>query len=135
MTRKKLLLLWAAMYILCAGLGFIPGFAGELSAGVRGILGVLAVLFFLPPALLLHSGEKESILFVRNAAALSLGLTVVVLLASMALTMAGDWVGVLLHVVLILVSTPMICGSYWVLSLFLWACLLIGGMSALKKMK
>ena len=30
----------------------------------------------------------------------------------------------LLHILLIIVSTPMVCGQYWVLGLFGWACLL-----------
>ena len=39
----------------------------------------------------------------------------------------GDAVGI------IIVSTPMICGQYWVLSLFLWACLMIWAQKLLKK--
>jgi hypothetical protein len=42
-------------------------------------------------------------------------------------------VGNLLHILLIIVSAPMVCGQYWVLSLFLWACLMIWAQKLLKK--
>lgn len=139
MTKKQLYILWAALYVLCAGLGFVPGFSTTVSPGAQGALTALALLFFLPPAWLLHLAKKEAdaktLRQVRNLSALSLGVTLVVLVVSVATSMAPDWVGVVLHVVLIFVSTPMICSDYWVLSLFLWACLLMASLSALRKAK
>lgn len=139
MTKKNLCLLWGILYILCAGLGFIPGFSGSVSPAAQGVLTALSLLFFLPPATLLYQaqkkGEKQTLRRVRNLAALSLGATLLVLVLSFATSMAADWVGVMLHVVLILVSSPMVCGDYWVLTLFLWACLLMASLSALRKTK
>lgn len=139
MTKKNLCLLWGILYILCAGLGFIPGFVADVPAGLQGVLTFLSLACFFPPAALVYLARKEEdrdmLRRVRNLAALSLGATAVVLIASFALSMAPDWVGVFLHVVLILVSSPMVCSGYWALSLFLWACLLMASLSALRKMK
>ena len=35
-------------------------------------------------------------------------------------------VGLAFHYILAVVSTPMFCVRYWIVSLFLWACLLMG---------
>ena len=137
MTKKTLYTLWGGLYILCAGLGFIPGFAGTVSPAAQSALTALALLFFLPPGWLLvqanREGDKVTLRRVRNLSALSLGLTLLVLVGGLFFTMAGDAVGIFFHVVLILVSSPMVCGGYWVVSLFLWACLLMVSLSTLRK--
>ena len=50
MNNKILFALWGVLFILCAGLGFLPEATGWTTAA--------AILFFLPPALLLHKGDK-----------------------------------------------------------------------------
>ena len=118
--------LWAFFYILCAGLGFAApqeGFAG-------GMMTALSLLFFVPGVLLLYWGCRKP---VRIVAGLSLGLTFLVLLANFASLGLSEGMGNFLYGVLILVSSPMVCSGYWVLSLFLWACLLMG--SFLKKQR
>lgn len=111
--------LWAVLYILCAGLGF----AGKTVTA-------LALLFFLPGILLLIWGQRKP---VRIISGISLGLTFLVLLANFASLGLSEGMGNFLYGVLILVSSPMVCSGYWVLSLFLWACLLMG--SFLKKQR
>ena len=73
MDRKLLFALWGGMFSLCAGLGFIP----EPEGAARAVLTALAVLSFLPPALLVYSASKAAsradLLLVRNLAAASLG--------------------------------------------------------------
>lgn len=137
MNKKMLFALWGVLFGLCAGLGFIPGFSGQVSTGVQAGLTLLSVGCFVPPFLLAYgagqTGDRKTLKLLRNLAALSLGLTLVVLLTSMACAMAADAVGVFLHVLLILVSSPMVCSGYWVLSLFLWACLMMWSISLLKK--
>lgn len=137
MTKKTLYALWAALYILCAGLGFIPGFSATVSPVAQSALTALALLFFLPPAWLLvlaaRQQDTETLRRMRNLSALSLGLTLLVLVCGLAFAMAGDTVGIFFHVLLILVSSPMVCGGYWVVSLFLWACLLMVSLSTLRK--
>lgn len=126
---KKTILygLWAALYALCAGLSFITN-PSQLQAGA---MTVLSVLFFVPGGLLLldarRSRDKKTLLVLRWISSLSLGLTLAALIANIASVTASSVVGDILHYVLIFVSVPMLCSHFWVLSLFLWACLLFAG--------
>ena len=67
---------------------------------------------------------------IRKLSLASLVLTAAVLIISVLSFLAPEWVGNFLHILLILVSVPMVFSQYWVLSLFCWACLL---MVSLKK--
>lgn len=137
MTKKTLFILWAGMYILCAGLGFIPGTSDTVQPGVQGILTVLSLLFFLPPMYLANTAKKtgdvDTLHLLRNLSALSLAVTLIVLVLNLLSALASTWVGDLLHILLILVSAPMVCSGYWAVSLFLWACLLMVCLSPRKK--
>ena len=37
---------------------------------------------------------------------------------------APEWVGNVLYAVLVMVSSPMVCGQIWIISLLLWAALM-----------
>ena len=128
MKKNTLFALWGGMFIVCAALGFIP----EPAGAVRAVLTAVSVVFFLPPALLLKTGSRETAALIRNLSALSLVLTAVTLILNFVGAFSAQWVGDALHGLLTVVSSPMICSGYWVLSLFLWACLL---MVSLKKAK
>ena len=125
--------LWACLFILCAGLGFIPEPEGSLSA----VLSLLALLFFLPPAWLLYQSgkhrQKDTALLIRNLSLVSLILTVTVLILNFFTTFASQRLGQILHYVLVIVSSPMICSGHWAMSLFLWACLLMVSLRQLKR--
>lgn len=133
MKKSTLVTLWGVLYIICAGLGFIP----EPSGAVKGAMLLLSLLFFVPPALLLYQAKKDSDRalrrLVRRVSLLSLGCTLAALIGSIlsALTVTNH-MGDVMHIVLGLVSAPMYCSNYWALSLFLWAVLL---MCSLKKEK
>ena len=124
MKEKALYCVWAILYALCAALGFL----GETQGVGRVFLVLAAVIFFLPGAALVVIGLREKnkkvLRIVRITAIVSLCLTLIALVANMAAVNGSELLGNMLHVVLVLVSTPMICGQYWILSLFLWACLL-----------
>jgi len=128
MNKKVLYILWGVLFILCAGLGFIPAPEGAL----RMVLTALSILFFLPPALLLYRADRNTALLVRNLSLLSLGITLVTLILNFVLAVGSETLGNILHYILVVVSAPMVSSGYWVLSLFLWACLL---MASLKKCK
>ena len=134
MKKNTLFVLWGGLFILCAGLGFIP----EPEGFGRTVLTLVSALFFLPPALLLKTAKEHKdpgcAMLIRNLSFLSLVVTVVVLILNFLFSMASQTVGNLLHCVLVIVSSPMVCSGYWALSLFLWACLLTASRNILKSM-
>lgn len=133
MKQKALFVLWGGLFILCAGLGFIPQPEGFL----RGLMTAAALGFFLVGWLILYradkTGDRDSLLLVRNLSLLSLGLTLLLLVFSFLTLNVSQWMGDLVHVILVIVSSPMICSGYWALSMFLWACLLLTARSYLEK--
>jgi hypothetical protein len=124
MKEKIAYAIWACLYILCVGLAFIDppqGFG-------KYILILIELIFFLPGLWLLVEGIKgnhrKMLLRLRIVSICSLALTMIFMAATF-LTVtspAGETVAQLL----IMVSAPMFCSEYWVLSWFLWACLLMG---------
>lgn len=130
MNKTSFYTVWAGIYFLCAGLSFIPEPAGFL----KFLMIALSLSFFIPPACLLYRAKQEgdnfTVKLVRNLSLASLSLTVLVLIVNLLTFMAPEAVGNFLYVLLVLVSVPMVCGQYWVLGLFCWACLL---MVSLKK--
>ena len=135
MKKSVLWALWGGMFILCAGLGFIQ----EPSAYAQNLMTLASVLFFVPPALLLwlsrKDGDCRSMRILRNLSLASLGLTVVLMVLNILSVTAGRQLGDLLHGMLTVVSSPMICSGSWAMSLFLWACLMVVSMTMLKKNK
>lgn len=135
MSKKTLFTLWGGMFILCAGLGFIPNPAGLL----RWLMTALAMLFFVPAGAIAYSAwkrkEPDTLRLVRNLAAGSLGLTVAALIANFVSIAAPEAVGDVLYAVLVMVSSPMICGQIWIVSLLLWAGLMWTCIFLLKKKK
>ena len=133
MSNKSLYSLWGVLFIICAALGFIP----VISDGVQTVFTVLSILFFLPPVVLLYragkANERNVAMLIRNFSLASLGLTLLVLILSVLTAVQSEFLGDMLHGILTIVSTPMICSGYWVLSLFLWACLLIYSLQCLRK--
>lgn len=126
MKKSSLFAAWGILYIVCAGLGFVP----DPQGAARILLTAISVLFFAPPAVLLtdavQSGDRKTALTIRTLAAASLGLTLLLLILSIRSAVRGSAAGTVLHVLLALCSAPMLCSNYWVLSLFLWAVLLMG---------
>ena len=125
MNEKILYALWGCLYILCVGLGAV----GPME-GVGKIFFILtALIFFVPGVLLLVMGHqaqnKKILLRVRIVALCSLVLTLIFLVANFLSAGAADETGKVLYDLLNLVSAPMLCGQYWIGSLFLWACLLM----------
>ena len=95
------------------------------------------MLFFLPPAVLVYrAGKREDVYtlkFLRNLSLASLCLTLTLLVGNLLTALRSEFLGNVLYGILIIVSCPMVCSGYWVLSLFLWACLLITALGFLRK--
>ena len=125
MKKNLLYTAWVVLYILCAALGFLP----ERSGALQVFLSLLSLVFFLPPALLLRqgkqAGDKKTVSLVRTVSLTSLGLTLLMLIFNIIFAARTAAVGNALHALLVLVSAPMMTAGAWVVSLFLWACLLV----------
>ena len=122
---KELILyaLWLCLYILCVGLGTV----GRME-GIGKVFFILtSLIFFIPGSMLLVMGirekNKKAVMRVRIIVICSLALTVVMFCVNIVAAAAG-MVSPVLHDLLNLVSAPMFCSQYWVISLFGWACLL-----------
>ena len=134
-TKAKEILsycLWLCLYILCVGLGTV-----EEVSGVGKVLFIMtSVIFFLPGAYILYLGQREKdrkiLLRVRIIAICSLALTVIVFCVNVLAIRFSAEVGKNLYDLLNLVSAPMFCAQYWILSLFLWACMLSASFKKVK---
>lgn len=133
MKNSSLFLFWAGLYALCALFGLTPlqGSFGSV------MMTILSLLFFIPGGILVYRGiwhqDRKLLRTVRILSLCSLILTLVFLTASFLTVLSSDAVGLTIHILLTLFSVPMICSGYWILSIFLWACLFIS--SFLKKKK
>ena len=123
MKKNLLFALWGGLFILCAGLGFIP----HPSAFWGNLMTLLSVCFFVPPAVLLWQGRKDRKLvhLIRNLSLLSLGLTLLLIVLNIVFAVGSETLGGILNSILTVVSSPMVCSGSWALSLFLWACLMV----------
>ncbi len=134
MTRNgKLWLAWGGMYVLCTIFGFIDTKNGFLQA----LFALSSMGFFLPGGILLYEAvtdkDRKAVRFIRGICVTSLVLTMLLIIANALTLPSGEAVGNRMNALLILVSTPMFSSQMWALSLFLWACLLMG--SFFKKTK
>lgn len=127
--------LWAGWFIVCALLGFIP----QAEGFGRALLVLCALAFFVPGGVLLYRGAKEKdagkLRLIRNLALIWLGSTLLLLVLNFLSVRIGDAAGQSLYGLLVLLSSPMVCGQYWILSLFGWAVLLSTSCSLLRNLR
>ena len=127
MSNKHLYIAWGVLYIVTAALGFIPEVDGLAAAGMTA----LSLFFFVPGFILLYRGEKKTVLILS---VVSLALTALCLVLNVwSVGMTAD-MGDFLYWLLGLISAPMFCSRFWVLSLFGWACLLMGSIMKLPRL-
>lgn len=132
---KKLILygIWTILYALCAALGHITEPTDIQSVSLT----LMSLVFFIPGVILLvgalRTKDGKTLLQLRWISALSLGLTLIFMVANVMSALSSEAVGNVLYEILIFVSVPMVCSQYWFLSLFLWACLLFATLPGRKK--
>lgn len=135
MTKGKLYIAWAVLFVLCAGLGFVPNPKG---AGYA-ILFILALLFFVPPFVLtcraIKNGDVLELKRLRNISLVWLSLTLLLLALNFLSVSFTAAAGEFVYWLLIIVSTPMVCGQVWIVSIFLWGCLLSAAWQEMHKYK
>lgn len=135
MKKNGLFALWGVLYAVCCGLGFVT----QPGAALKALMIVLGLVFYAPPMALLRrakvSRDLSTVVLVRNLAAISLLLTLVLLVANVLSLLGGAALGDVLNTILAIVSVPMFCGQIWVLTLFCWAFLMIAANKLVKQMK
>ncbi len=135
MKQKLIYLLWLFLYIVCVGLGTVQ----EKQLAVQIFQGLFALLFYVPGLLLIlegcKPGQKMYLLQIRVISIVSLSLTLVLMIANIASVYASAEMGNFLNQLYILAAAPMHCLPYGFISLFLWACLLMGSIPRLWKGK
>ena len=128
LSYKTLYIAWAVMFVLTAALGF--AFPEVENGWGRVGLALIAVLFFLPPGMVLDQAKAAGHRFhVRLVGFLALGsllLTVVLLALTLISFIWSDALANALYAALVIVSSPMICSNLYAISLFLWGTLLAG---------
>ena len=133
MSNTVLYALWGGMYAMCAALGFItaPG------PSLRLLMILLSVAHFVPPFVLNYRSAKakdrRTLELVRNLCLYWLVLTSLLLILSFLTVFSSEWVGNLLHSLLTVVASPLVCSDNWALTIFLWACLFFDARAKLKK--
>ncbi len=123
MKKKGLYIGWFALYLATVVIGSIePG-----NALAKAMMVLLAICFFIPPGVLLYDGlrrgDRQQVLLLRLVSSLSLGLSFVLMVVNFLSTPMSQGAGDVVYALLIVVSAPMACGQYWVVSLFAWACI------------
>ena len=131
MKNKTLWILWGCLWGLTALLGFIPSPAGIGKA----MLILLALGFFVPPVLLLYRGDRKTAGILRTLSLVWLVITVVLLVLNLLSIRSTRIVGDMLYCLLVVLTAPMACGQYWLIVIFLWACLLFAAIFRGKQLK
>ena len=135
MSNKTLSIFWAILYGICVAMSFFPTPTGSQ----YGALVALSIFFFLPGAVLLYravkKGDRKILSRIRLLSIFSLALTMVMVSINFLSFEASEAAGMAVYILLAVVSAPMLCGQIWVISLFLWACLLMVSWSNLRKLQ
>ena len=131
MLNTYLYIFWIFFYLLCAALGVL---------GLPGWVGITAcILFFVPPAVLLYrcgrAGDRRGVARIRNISLAWLGFAVLMLILNIATVYMSAAAGAVLYYTMAVLCAPLVCGEYWILSLFLFSCLLMTSLQQLKHMK
>ena len=126
--KKNIVLygLWGCFYILCMVLGYTV--TAPITTAQQVGLTVISLSFFVPPTILLidsyRQKDQKGLRALRIISGLSLGLTFFLLILNVLSAAWPKAAGEFLNQLLILVSVPMATCGNWLVSLFLWACLL-----------
>ena len=125
MKKTALYIIWGVLYCACMGFSFVK----DPTAGEKAFLVALSLGFFVPPFILALRARKEesrkTLLALRLVSIGVLSLSLVLLVLNFLSVYFSAKTGLVLYVLLVMCSVPMACMQYWVLGMFLWACLLM----------
>lgn len=134
MKKRILYIAWGFLYLLCAALGH----SADPSPLRQGIMTGFSLIFFVPGFWLLIDSclrrDKKELNRLFFISLISLSVTLVMLLANLLSVTGSETLGNVLYVMLIWLSSPMICSGYWFGSLFVWAILLFSAITLKKRL-
>ena len=133
MNKKLLFIIWGGLFALCAALGFVT----QPGPALKILMYLLSFGFFGLGGWILWQAkeqkDKATVMLMRTLSAASLVCTLVMLIVNFLSVFTSRWVGDLLHHMLVIVSSPMLCAPSWATSLFLWATLMVVSHNILAK--
>ena len=133
MKKSIVYAIWGVLYGACVGLGFVAPATGFAKA----MLTFASLIFFVPGFYLAFLAKKENdrkaLLALRLISGGILALSLVFLVLNFLSVYFSAHTGLVVYVMLVMFSAPMVCSQVWVLSLFLWACLLMLVLPRFKK--
>ena len=133
MSNTVLYALWGALYVLCAGLGFIT----EPKNSTQILMTVFSLALFVPPFVLNYRAAKKkdrrTLQMVKSLALAWLVMTCVLIIGNFLTAFASERLGNVMYALLTIASSPMICAGNWALAIFCWACVLFDARAKLKK--
>ena len=135
MKKTALYIAWFCLFLATVILGSVePGIRA-----VKIVMIALSIAFFIPPGILLYQGisqgDRAQVVLLRYISLISLAATFALLVANFLSASASQNVGDLLYALLIIVSAPMVCSQFWIVSLFAWACILMTSLMYCPKKK
>ena len=133
MSNTVLYAIWGGLYALCAGLGFIT----EPKNSTQILMTFFSLALFVPPFLLNYRAaekkDRRTLTLVRKLSFYWLVLASVLLICNFLTVFASEILGNMMHILLIIVASPMVACGNWALAIFLWACVFFDARSKLKK--
>lgn len=120
MKTKTLWLTWIYLSALCAALGFIP----NPPTFLKVLLAMVSICFFIPGFFLLKTREAKTVKIIFWVSIGSLSLTLITIILNFASALMKPIWGTVFYIIMGIVSTPMLCSQFWILSLFGWALLM-----------
>ena len=133
MSNMVLYAIWGGLYALCAGLGFIT----EPKNSTQILMTFFSLALFVPPFLLNYRAaekkDRRTLTLVRKLSFYWLMLASVLLICNFLTVFASELLGNMMHILLIIVASPMVACGNWALAIFLWACVFFDVRSKLQK--
>ena len=133
MSNTVLYAIWGGLFALCAGLGFIT----EPKNSTQILMTFFSLALFVPPFLLNNRAaekkDRRTLTLVRKLSFYWLMLASVLLICNFLTVFASELLGNMMHILLIIVASPMIASGSWALTIFLWACVFFDARAKLKK--
>ena len=133
MTNFFLYIAWLILYGLCAALACIPSSTGVL----YGICILCGLLFYVPPTILVHraskQGDKKTLRTVFFISIAWLVMAMIMIVCNILSVGATELAGTVLHYLMVVLTVPMVTLQFWVVAIFLWACLMVVCFQQLRK--